>query len=65
MLTYTKTEVTRTNPFDDTQETLFEITNVTITGGKISELFAFSTISTDAEITAAITAKLEEKGYIL
>lgn len=65
MITYDTNIVTNTNPFDNTQEIVKEITNVKVNDQPVIEQYAFATDVTDETILNIITQDLTNKGYEL
>jgi hypothetical protein len=70
-VTWTKTQVTHTNPFDGTTETVLEVGDVQIAhaGGAVekctSEHYTFADGTPDATIQADVESDLTAKGYVI
>jgi hypothetical protein len=63
-LTFTKKTVTRTNPFDGSQETVIEVNNVRIDDEVIQgEHYTFENGTSEGEIYSVIHDDLVAKGY--
>jgi hypothetical protein len=63
-VTWTKTQVTHTNPFDGSTETVLEVSGIQIDGKSApAEHYTFADGTPDATIQADVEADLAAKGY--
>jgi deferrochelatase/peroxidase EfeB len=63
-VTWTKTQVQHTNPFDQTVETVLEVNSVETDGVPApNEHYTFADGTSDPTIQAAVEADLAAKGY--
>ena len=63
-VTWTKTSVTNTNPFDNTSETVFEVNNVQIDSVEVAGIhYTFTNVTSDATIQSVVETDLIAKGY--
>lgn len=62
-VTWTKTPIVRTNPFDGLSVTEIDVSNVKVDGSAVQEYYTFAAGTTDETIKSIVEADLAGKGY--
>ena len=63
VVTFTKEEVTRVNPWDGLNETVYDVYDVKIDGVPVKADYSFPVVMTNEEIQAKVIEDLTAKGY--